>query len=54
MDPVWIRKQTLALGAKGRLQIDDVKLAAAEGPSLALLLGSRVASAGAAARESSI
>ena len=30
MDPGWIRKQTLALGAKGRLQIDDVKLAAAD------------------------
>jgi succinate dehydrogenase / fumarate reductase flavoprotein subunit len=30
MDPRWIRKQTLALDAKGRLQVDDVKLTAAE------------------------
>jgi succinate dehydrogenase / fumarate reductase flavoprotein subunit len=29
MDPTWIRRQTLALDAKGRLQIDDVELAAA-------------------------
>jgi aspartate oxidase len=30
MDPAWIRKQALALDAKGQLYINDVKLAAAE------------------------